>query len=125
MLCDCTEAAANIVEKTLTKAAVEAAGIRVPSTTAAAPAPAPTPAPRKPWEKNRAKFGPTHLTGLSAVMEKVQGEADEWRGVLRDALKHVMTIIDFVPFNAEFATREDQGKVKESIAEFLEMLGEH
>ena len=125
MLCGCAEAAAHIVEKTLTKAAVEAAGIKVPSVPAAAPAPAPTPAPRKPWEKNRAKFGPTHLTGLSAVMEKVQGEADEWRAVLRDALKHVMTIIDFVPFNAEFATREDQGKVKESIAEFLEMLGEH
>ena len=58
-------------------------------------------------------------------MEKVQGDADEWRAVLGDALKHVTTIIDFVPFNAKFATREEQGKVKESIAEFLEMLGEH
>ena len=87
--------------------------------------PAPTPAPRKPWEKNRAKFGPTHLTALNTVIEKVQGDADEWRAVLGDALKHVTTIIDFVPFNAKFATREEQGKVKESIAEFLEMLGEH
>lgn len=89
------------------------------------PAAKPTTAPRKPWEKNRAKFGPTHLTTLSAVIEKVQGEADEWRAVLQDALKHIMTIIDFVPFTAKFATREEQGKVKESIAEFLEMLGEH
>ena len=114
------------MEKTLTKAAIEAAGIKVPPAPAPGPAPAPAaPPPRKPWEKNRTKFGPTHLTVLSAVTEKVQGEADEWRAVLRDALKHVVTIVDFVPFNAQFATREEQGRVKESIVEFIEMLGAH
>ena len=116
------EAASAIVEKTLTKAAVEAAGVKIPAP-APAPAPAPSaPPPRKPWEKNRTKFGPTHLTVLTTVEEKVKGEADEWRAVLKDALKHVVTIIDFVPFNATFATRPAQGKVKEDIMEFIEML---
>ena len=110
--------AAEIVEKTLQKAAVDAAGLSTP-----APAPAPTvPAPVKPWEKNRAKFGPSHLTTISAVQKKVEGEADEWRAVLRDALKHIVTIVDFVPFNAAFATRDEQGEVKEKIGELIEML---
>jgi hypothetical protein len=110
------DAAAIIVEKTLQDAAVRASGLKVPP-----PAPS-TPPPRKPWEKKATHFAPTHLLDRGKIEEQLKGGANAWRQMLHDALKHVIKVVDFVPFNAEFASTEAQSEVKIKIVDFVEML---